>query len=84
LVRDIMLFGINIGEVGTTVQLDFRPNLLGAWETLFTALIMEFDPPGGKASIVALSCDFDTVCVPALFHTRSLRSTTASRLRWAT
>jgi hypothetical protein len=59
LVRDIMLFGINIGEVGTTVQLDFRPNLLGAWETLFTALIMEFDPPGGKASIVALSCDFD-------------------------
>jgi hypothetical protein len=65
LVRDIMLFGINIGEVGTTVQLDFRPNLLGAWETLFTALIMEFDPPGGKASIVALSCDFDTACVPA-------------------
>jgi hypothetical protein len=59
LVRDIMLFGINIGEVGTTVQLDFRPNLLGAWETLFTALIMEFDPPGGKATIVALSCDFD-------------------------
>jgi hypothetical protein len=59
LVRDIMLFGINIGEVGTTVQLDFRPNLLGAWETQFTALIMEFDPPGGKASIVALSCDFD-------------------------
>jgi hypothetical protein len=59
LVRDIMLFGINIGEVGTIVQLDFRPNLLGVWETLFTALIMEFDPPGGKASIVALSCDFD-------------------------
>jgi hypothetical protein len=59
LVRDIMLFGINIGEVGTTVQLDFRPNLLGVWETLFTALIMEFDPPGGKATIVALSCDFD-------------------------
>jgi hypothetical protein len=65
LVRDIMLFGINIGEVGTTVQLDFRPNLLGVWETLFTALIMEFDPPGGKATIVALSCDFDTACVPA-------------------
>jgi hypothetical protein len=59
LLRDIMLFGINIGEVGTTVQLDFRPNSIGAWETLFTALIMEFDPPGGKASIVALSCDFD-------------------------
>jgi hypothetical protein len=65
LVRDIMLFGINIGEVGTTVQLDFRPNLLGVWETLFTALIMEFDPPGGKATIVALSCDIDTVCVAA-------------------
>ena len=59
LVRDIMLFGITIGEVGTTVQLDFRPNPLGAWETLFTALIMEFDPPGGKATIVALSCDYD-------------------------
>lgn len=59
LLRDIMLFGINIGEVGTTVQLDFRPNSIGAWETLFTALIMEFDPPGGKATIVALSCDFD-------------------------
>jgi hypothetical protein len=65
LVRDIMLFGINIGEVGTTVQLDFRPNLFGAWETYFTALIMEFDPPGGKATIVALSCDFDTVCLAA-------------------
>jgi hypothetical protein len=61
LVRDIMLFGINIGEVGTTVQLDFRPNSIGAWETLFTALIMEFDPPGGKARIVALSCDTDRV-----------------------
>jgi hypothetical protein len=59
LLRDIMLFGINIGEVGATVQLDFRPTSIGAWETLFTALIMEFDPPGGKASIVALSCDFD-------------------------
>jgi len=59
LLRDIMLFGINIGEVGTTVQLDFRPNAIGAWETLFTALIMEFDPPGGKATIVALSCDTD-------------------------
>jgi hypothetical protein len=61
LLRDIMLFGINIGEVGTTVQLDFRPNSIGAWETLFTALIMEFDPPGGKARIVALSCDTDRV-----------------------
>jgi hypothetical protein len=65
LLRDIMLFGINIGEVGATVQLDFRPTPIGAWETLFTALIMEFDPPGGKATIVALSCDFDTACVPA-------------------
>ena len=61
LLRDIMLFGINIGEVGTTVQLDFRPNSIGAWETLFTALIMEFDPPGGKARIIALSCDTDRV-----------------------
>jgi hypothetical protein len=61
LLRDIMLFGINIGEVGTIVQLDFRPNSIGAWETLFTALIMEFDPPGGKARIVALSCDTDRV-----------------------
>jgi hypothetical protein len=59
LLRDIMLFGINIGEVGATVQLDFRPTPIGAWETLFTALIMEFDPPGGKATIVALSCDTD-------------------------
>jgi hypothetical protein len=33
LLRDIMLFGINIGEVGTTVQLDFRPTALGVWET---------------------------------------------------
>jgi hypothetical protein len=65
LLRDIMLFGINIGEVGTTVQLDFRPTSIGAWETLFTALIMEFDPPGGKATIVALSCDRDAlVLVP--------------------
>jgi hypothetical protein len=61
LLRDIMLFGINIGEVGATVQLDFRPTSIGAWETLFTALTLEFDPPGGKASIVALSCDTDRV-----------------------
>ncbi len=59
LLRDIMLFGITIGEVGTTVQLDFRPTPIGAWETLFTALIMEFDPPGGKATIIALSCNRD-------------------------
>jgi hypothetical protein len=65
LLRDIMLFGINIGEVGATVQLDFRPTPIGAWETLFTALIMEFDPPGGKATIVAFSCDADTVCLAA-------------------
>jgi hypothetical protein len=65
LLRDIMLFGINIGEVGATVQLDFRPTPIGAWETLFTALFLEFDPPGGKATIVALSCDADTVCLAA-------------------
>jgi hypothetical protein len=59
LLRDIMLFGINIGEVGATVQLDFRPTPIGAWETLFTALIMEFDPPGGKATIIVQSCDTD-------------------------
>jgi hypothetical protein len=59
LLRDIMLFGINIGEVGTTVQLDFRPTSIGAWETYFTALYLEFDPPGGKATIVAVSCDTD-------------------------
>jgi hypothetical protein len=45
--------------------LDFRPTPIGAWETLFTALIMEFDPPGGKATIVASSCDADTVCLAA-------------------
>jgi hypothetical protein len=68
LLRDIMLFGINIGEVGATVQLDFRPTSIGAWETLFTALIMEFDPPGGKATIVALSCDTDRYSIPWLLY----------------
>ncbi|MCX8103000.1 MAG: hypothetical protein N3E42_00945, partial [Candidatus Bipolaricaulota bacterium] len=60
LVRDIVLFGIRIGEASATVQVDFRPGpQIGAWETLFTALILEFDPPGGTAQIVVLSCDTD-------------------------
>ncbi len=59
LARDIMLFGISIGEASATVQLDFRPNVIGAWETYFTALFLEFDPPGAKATVVVLSCDTD-------------------------
>ncbi len=59
LVRDIVLFGIRIGEIATTVQIDYRPSAINAWEPLFTALIMTFDPPGGVAQIVVINCQTD-------------------------
>jgi len=59
LLRDIMLFGIRIGEASATVQMDFRIGSIGAWETLFTALILQFDPPGATGQFIVLSCDTD-------------------------
>lgn len=61
LVRDIVLFGIRIGEAAATVQIDYRPSAIGAWEPLFTALIVTFDPPGGTAQIVLINCQTDNV-----------------------
>lgn len=59
LVRDIVLFGIRIGEAAATVQIDYRPSAINAWEPLFTALILTFDPPGGTAQIVLINCQTD-------------------------
>lgn len=59
LVRDIVLFGIRIGEASATVQIDYRPNSINAWEPLFTALLISFDPPGGAAGINIINCQTD-------------------------
>jgi hypothetical protein len=59
--RDIILFGITIGEASTTVQIDLRPTVIGAFSPLFTALTITFDPQGGSATIVVINCQPDAI-----------------------
>ncbi|MCI2429869.1 hypothetical protein LM602_03685 [Candidatus Acetothermia bacterium] len=59
LARNIVLFGIRVGEASATVQIDYRPTAILAWEPLFTALILTFDPPGGTATVVVINCQTD-------------------------
>jgi hypothetical protein len=87
LLRDIMLFGINIGEVGTTVQLDFRPTPHRRVGDPLHSADHGVRPARRQGHDRRLVLRF-RYRVPGLplvrAATRSLRSTTTSRLRWAT
>jgi hypothetical protein len=58
-IRNQVIFGISVGDASGTVVMDFRPSAIGAMETLFTLLYVEFDAPGAVASITLISCDPD-------------------------
>jgi hypothetical protein len=58
-VRDQIIFQVSFGDAGGQVVLDFRPNSIGAMETVFTLIYAEFDAPGATASIALVTCDPD-------------------------
>jgi hypothetical protein len=57
--RDQIWFNASFGEASGFIRWDFRPNAIGAWESLLTVIAAEFDAPGATASIVAVTCDPD-------------------------
>ncbi len=57
--RDQIWFNASFGEASGFIRWDFRPNAIGAWESLLTQIYAEFDAPGAKASITLLTCDPD-------------------------
>ncbi len=58
--RDQVRIGVSFGEASGLIQWDFRPNAIGAWESLLTLIYAEFDAPGAKASITLVTCDPDS------------------------
>jgi len=57
--RDQVIIGASFGEASGQIIWDFRPNAIGAWETLLTLIYAEFDAPGAVASIALITCDPD-------------------------
>jgi hypothetical protein len=57
--RDQIWFNASFGEASGFIRWDFRPNAIGAWESLLTQIYAEFDAPGATASIALVTCDPD-------------------------
>ena len=57
--RDQVIMGASFGEASGQIIWDFRPNAIGAWESLLTLIYAEFDAPGAVASIALITCDPD-------------------------
>ena len=57
--RDQLTINVSFGEASGFIRWDFRPNAIGAWESLLTVIYAEFDAPGATASIAAVTCDPD-------------------------
>jgi hypothetical protein len=57
--RDQLQINVSFGEASGFIRWDFRPNAIGAWESLLTVIYAEFDAPGATASIAAVTCDPD-------------------------
>jgi hypothetical protein len=57
--RDQLTIQVSFGEASGFIRWDFRPNAIGAWESLLTQIYAEFDAPGATASIAAVTCDTD-------------------------
>jgi hypothetical protein len=57
--RDQLQINVSFGEASGFIRWDFRPNAIGAWESLLTVIYAEFDAPGATASIAAVTCDAD-------------------------
>lgn len=63
-VRDQIWFNVSFGEASGIIRWDFRPNLIGAMESLLTLIYAEFDAPGATASITLVTCDTDWLFLP--------------------
>ncbi len=57
--RDQIQFNVSFGEASGVIRWDFRPNAIGAWESLLTLIYAEFDAPGATASVTLVTCDPD-------------------------
>jgi hypothetical protein len=57
--RDQLTIQVSFGEASGFIRWDFRPNAIGAWESLLTVIYAQFDAPGATASIAAVTCDTD-------------------------
>jgi hypothetical protein len=57
--RDQLTIQVSFGEASGFIRWDFRPNAIGAWESLLSVIYAEFDAPGATASIAAVTCDTD-------------------------
>jgi hypothetical protein len=57
--RDQVTIQVSFGEASGLIRWDFRPNAIGAWESLLTLIYAEFDAPGATASIALVTCDPD-------------------------
>lgn len=56
-IRDQIRISVSFGEASGFIQWDFRPTAIGAMESLFRVFYAEFDAPGAKATITAVTCD---------------------------
>jgi hypothetical protein len=61
--RDQLTIQVSFGEASGLIRWDFRPNVIGAWESLLTLIYAEFDAPGATASISLVTCDTDEYSV---------------------
>jgi hypothetical protein len=59
--RDQLTINVSFGEASGFIRWDFRPNAIGAWESLLTVIYAQFDAPGATASIAAVTCDTDRI-----------------------
>jgi hypothetical protein len=57
--RDQLTIQVSFGEASGLIRWDFRPNAIGAWESLLRLIYAEFDAPGATASIALVTCDPD-------------------------
>jgi hypothetical protein len=58
--RDQVTIQVSFGEASGLIRWDFRPNAIGAWESLLTQIYAEFDAPGATASVTLITCDPDS------------------------
>jgi hypothetical protein len=58
--RDQVTIQVSFGEASGLIRWDFRPNAIGAWESLLTQIYAEFDAPGATASVTLVTCDPDS------------------------
>ena len=55
--RDQLILNASFGEASGQIRWDFRPNAIGAMETLLRLIYAEFDAPGATASVSLVTCD---------------------------